>query len=367
MRTRQAENAEQIPALEIVGLTRRFSRVARPAVANVSFALKAGEILAFLGASGSGKTTLLRLIAGFETPDDGSIRLAGVQVAGMRTAVPPEHRRVGLVFQETSLFPHMTIMQNVAFGLRNLGAAGRSSRARELLSTVGLQGLEDRYPHQISGGQAQRVALARALGPQPSVLLLDEPFNNLDVLLKRPLTDELSRILRRTGTTTILVTHDLDEAFSLADRIAVLRDGSLQQIDVPRRLYAHPANAYVAGFLGRTNLVGARQGDEGCLTDLGLVVGASPIRHDGRLVISVRPHDLRLAKGWQDEPCGIHGKVARVRFHGEYLEVLVTPAREPEKVIVVHTGVNHEIRQGEQVTVTLHGHPAPLSTRLAAG
>ena len=351
-------------ALSIRGLTRCFAAGSRPAVSDVSFDVARGEIVAILGASGSGKTTLLRMIAGFESPQAGSISIGGVEVEG-RMNVAPEKRKVGLVFQETTLFPHMTVLANVLFGLSVGGRAGRAdraaageSRARELLALAGVSGLEGRYPHEISGGQAQRVALARALAPAPELLLLDEPFNNLDAVLKRTLTEELWHLLRRTHTTTVLVTHDLGEAFALADRVAVIRDGELQQIDEPGRLYACPVNAYVAAFLGRTNLVPARPSCEGCLTELGLVAGASPISHDGRLVVSVRPHDLLLHDGWDAGLCGVRGSVARVVFQGDRVEVLVTPAAEaPTQPLVVSAPVGTHLAAGDQVTVCLRECP----------
>ncbi len=359
-------------ALSIQGLTRCFAAGARPAVMNVSLDVTRGEIVAILGASGSGKTTLLRMIAGFEPPQAGSITIGGVEVEG-RVSVAPEKRKVGLVFQETTLFPHMTVLDNVMFGLqagrhhRAEGAEGAAeTRARELLALAGVAGLERRYPHEISGGQAQRVALARALAPAPEILLLDEPFNNLDAVLKSTLTEELWHLLRRTHTTTILVTHDLGEAFALADRVAVIRDGELQQIDEPGRLYACPVNAYVAAFLGRTNLVPARPSCEGCLTELGLVAGASPINHDGRLVVSVRPHDLLLHEGWGAGLCGVRGSVARVVFQGDRVEVLVTPAADaPEQPLVVSAPVGTCLAEGDQVTVCLRECPVANAPRPA--
>jgi len=351
------------PALSVRGLTRRFAGSARAAVSEVTFDVSRGEIVAILGSSGSGKTTLLRMIAGFERPTSGTIAIGGVDVEG-RESIPPERRRVGLVFQETTLFPHMTVLVNVLFGLKGGKPVDRLERAAELLALAGVTGLEKRYPHEISGGQAQRVALARALAPRPDILLLDEPFNNLDASVKRALTEELWHLLRRTATTTLLVTHDLDEAFGLADRIAVVREGELQQLDTPQRLYAHPVNAYVAGFLGRTNLVPARLSCEGCLTELGLVAGVSPIRHDGRLVVSVRPHDLSLHAGWNSALCGVPGRVARVVFQGERMEVLVTPTAEAsDQTLVISVPVGTSLAEGDPVTVCLRECPVAAAPR----
>jgi iron(III) transport system ATP-binding protein len=350
--------AADAPALSVRSLSRRFAATHRPAVSDVSFDAVRGEIIAILGSSGCGKTTLLRMIAGFEPPSSGAIAIGGVEVEG-RVRVPPEQRRVGLVFQETTLFPHMTVMDNVLFGLRSGPMAARRARAAELLALAGVHGLESRHPHEISGGQAQRVALARAVAPAPDVLLLDEPFNNLDSTIKRTLTEELWRLLRETRTTTLLVTHDLGEAFGLADRIAVIREGELQQIDTPQRLYAHPVNAYVAAFLGRTNLVPARPTCEGCLTDLGPVLWATPIHHEGHLVVSVRPHDLLLHRGWSPALCGVRGKVARVVFQGDRADVLVNAGTDKGgQTLVVSTPANADYEVGDAVTVCVRECPA---------
>jgi iron(III) transport system ATP-binding protein len=358
--------AAAAPALSVRSLTRRFAASRRPAVADVSFEAARGEIIAVLGSSGCGKTTLLRMIAGFEQPSSGAISVGGVEVEG-RVRVPPEQRRVGLVFQETTLFPHLTVMDNVLFGLRRGAMAARRARAAELLALAGVHGLESRHPHEISGGQAQRVALARALAPAPEVLLLDEPFNNLDSTIKRTLIEELWRLLRETHTTTLLVTHDLGEAFGLADRIAVIRDGELQQIDTPRALYAQPVNAYVAAFLGRTNLVPARPACEGCLTDLGPVLWATPIHHEGHLVVSVRPHDLVLHEGWSPALCGVRGRVARVVFQGDKAEVLVNAGLDDGgQNLVVSAPANADYVAGDAVTVCVRECPAAATVSRTA-
>ncbi|MDZ4733342.1 MAG: ABC transporter ATP-binding protein, partial [Nitrospirota bacterium] len=213
----------------------------RPAVQEISFAAREGEILCLLGPSGCGKTTILRAIAGFEPVRSGQIFLSGNLVSSPDMMVPTESRHVGMVFQEYALFPHLRVQDNIAFGLRQLARSERAARVQEMLRLTGLEGFERRYPHELSGGQQQRVALARALVQNPVVLLLDEPFSNLDPDMAGRMRQELHDLLRRTKTTTVLVTHDHDEAFAMADRIAVLNQGRLEQFDTPEMMYHMPA------------------------------------------------------------------------------------------------------------------------------
>lgn len=213
----------------------------------LSLSVKKGELIGVLGPSGSGKTTLLRVIAGFERPDAGSIAIDGRVVADATHWVEPEDRGVGMVFQDYALFPHLTVFENIAFGVRSQKP---EVRVRELLELVGLVGCEGRYPHELSGGEQQRVALARSLATNPKVLLLDEPFSNLDADLRPKMRAELELILKRLSCTTVFVTHDQGEAFELADRIAVLNAGRVEQIDTPEGLYRTPATRFVAEFIG---------------------------------------------------------------------------------------------------------------------
>ena len=220
--------------------------------------MEPGELVALLGPSGCGKTTLLRLVAGFEQPDAGEIRLGGHKVAGDGVWVPPERRRVGLVFQDYALFSHLTVAENVGYGLqRRL----RGERVPELLELVGLAKQGDRYPHELSGGQQQRVAVARALAPRPEVVLLDEPWSNIDPLLRASMRDELSQILRRAGATVLLVTHDREEAFSIADRVALMSDGTIAQAGTPEDVYRTPASRWAATFSGPGNFLPGRLED----------------------------------------------------------------------------------------------------------
>jgi len=247
-------------------VSKRFRAADPPAVDGLSLRVTEGEILALLGPSGCGKTTTLRLIAGLESPDAGTITLRGQIVAGPGRAVPPEERGVGIVFQDYALFPHLTVADNVAFGLPR---AARRSRVEAVLELVGLGGFGPRYPHELSGGQQQRVALARALAPAPALLLLDEPFSNLDADLRAQMRDEVERILRTSGTTAVFVTHDQEEAFTLADRVGVLLAGRIEQLAPPQELYHRPATRFVAAFVGAADFLPGVVTAQGIVTEVG--------------------------------------------------------------------------------------------------
>lgn len=288
------------PFLQLEGLVKRFDGVL--AVNGISLSLQRGEMLALLGPSGSGKTTTLRLLAGFESPDAGRVVVDGEDVTG----VEPVARRFGMVFQHYALFPHLDVGENVAFGLESVGVHGDelTRRVARALGLVDLAGYERRRVGQLSGGQQQRVALARALAPEPRVLLLDEPLSNLDPTLRERTRREIRELIRRVGITTMLVTHEQDEAFDLGDRVAVLRGGRLEQVGTPEELYSTPANRFVGGFVGRSsafevNVVYAGAG--GSRVDIEGVewtVEASPgppLPVPGPAVLLVRPESLRIS------------------------------------------------------------------------
>jgi iron(III) transport system ATP-binding protein len=276
------------------------------AVDEARLEVERGEIVALLGPSGCGKTTLLRVIAGFERPDAGAVEVGGRVVAGASAWVPPERRRVGMVFQDYALFPHLTVAQNVGFGLAR---GDRRERVPALLETVGLAELGRRFPHELSGGQQQRVALARALAPSPDVVLLDEPWSNLDAQLREDLREEVTGILRPLGVSVVLVTHDREEAFSLADRIALMREGRIVQAGSPEALYRQPADRWAAEFVGPANVLdGSRDGSL-----VHTVIGSFPANGHGtdRVGVVVRPELLELAH----DPSGPARVVAR-EFRG---------------------------------------------------
>lgn len=311
------------PYLEITDLTKRFGPVL--AVDGVSLTLDRGSVLALLGPSGCGKTTTLRLLAGFEEADRGRIRVDGEDVTN-RT---PVDRRFGMVFQNYALFPHLDVSGNVAFGLESKGEHPRAEiarRVRQALAAVELSGFERRRVGELSGGQQQRVALARALAPEPRVLLLDEPLSNLDPALRERTRIELGQLVRRIGITTVLVTHEQEDAFDLGDRVAVLRGGRLEQLGTPEALYDRPATPFVAGFVGRASeLSGTVVSTDGNGTAIvrvedvewrldsrpGLVAGSE-------VVVSVRPEALGLAPGSSAGTACLSGKVVNRRFRGSW-------------------------------------------------
>lgn len=266
-------------------------------VRQVSFQLPEGDIGSLLGPSGCGKTTLLRAIAGFEPLDAGSISLHEQCVSSPRQFIAPEKRRVGMVFQDFALFPHLSIAGNVAFGLSRMPGQQRKQRITELLKLVGLDHLADQHPHQLSGGQQQRVALARAMAPRPEVLLLDEPFSALDPELRGQLATEVRALLKQDGITAILVTHDQTEAFAMADQTGVMHQGELHQWDNSYNLYHHPATTFVADFIGRGTLLDITVADNNSIdTPLGRLSGQLPMGSKAglQLKLLLRPDDLHL-------------------------------------------------------------------------
>ncbi|MEO1765816.1 ABC transporter ATP-binding protein [Thiobacter aerophilum] len=280
-------------ALELKEVEKRFG--ATKVVQGVSFHLAPGSIACLLGPSGCGKTTVLRLIAGFEEVSAGEILLDGSVVSRPGHTLPPERRQVGMVFQDYALFPHLSVEKNIAFGLSRWPAAARATRVKELLELVGLAGYARAHPHELSGGQQQRVALARALAPRPELLLLDEPFSNLDVELRERLGLELRQILKHEGMTAILVTHDQQEAFAMADEIGVMHEGRIQQWDSAYRLYHQPANRFVADFIGQgVFLPGTVLNSHQIEIELGILDGSFPRECSKGCPVDVllRPDDI---------------------------------------------------------------------------
>lgn len=283
----------------------------RPAVRDISFSVREGEILCLLGPSGCGKTTILRAIAGFERVQSGDILLSGRVVSSPSETVPTEHRRVGMVFQEYALFPHLPVADNIAFGLSHLPRAERRRLVDEMLCLTGLEGLERRYPHELSGGQQQRVALSRALVQNPVLLLLDEPFSNLDPDMAGRMRQEVHALLRRMKTTSIMVTHDHDEAFAMADRIAVLNQGVLEQMDSPELIYHLPATRFVADFVGQADFIAGRIQQGLVHTELGTFPNTINGAEGDHVTVMIRPDDVHLVPHKPAEP-----KIVARQFRG---------------------------------------------------
>ena len=321
-------------------------------VDGLSLHLAPGTIGCLLGPSGCGKTTVLRCIAGFERPDAGVIRVGGDVVSGPGQHVPTERRRIGMVFQNYALFPHLSVAANIAFGLQALPSAARNRRVDELLALVGLPSQANRYPHELSGGQQQRVALARALAPRPRLLLLDEPFSSLDVDLRERLAAEVGAILRAEGTTAILVTHDQHEAFAMADEVGVMQHGRVQQWDTPYNLYHRPANRFVADFVGQGAFVPGEVLAGGAIRiGLGVLRNAAPgaaahWKSGDPVSVLLRPDDIV-----HDDASGVTAEVLAKAFRGaEFLYTLRLASGEEVLSLVPS---HHDHALGERIGIRL--------------
>ncbi|HYI01503.1 ABC transporter ATP-binding protein [Hyalangium sp.] len=346
-----------MPLLSIDQVTLRYTAGGTAAVDGLSLALEPGETVALLGPSGCGKTTMLRLIAGFERPDTGRITLEERVLAGPGTFVPPDQRRVGMVFQDFALFPHLSVLDNVTFGLKPLPRREQEPRARAMLELFGLGDFEARMPHELSGGQQQRVALARALAPGPRMLLLDEAFSSLDAALRASTRLEVRRVLMSLKTTVLLVTHDQSEAMAFADRLAVMRAGKVEQVGSPESLYQAPRNAFVASFLGGTNLLpGSASGTE-AQTRLGGVPLSGPAQ--GQVLLSLRPEALLLvADTGAAAPGGsLRAEILTREFQGHMIEFTV---RCGERELKVRGAPELPLRPGDSARLEVVGQAVVL-------
>ncbi|HWA39797.1 MAG TPA: ABC transporter ATP-binding protein [Burkholderiales bacterium] len=333
------------PLLRVESLSHAYGE--QEVVRGLSFELRRGVIGCLLGPSGCGKTTVLRCIAGFETPREGRIVLDGKVVSGAGHDVPPEQRRIGMVFQDYALFPHLRVEDNIAFGLRALDAQARGVRIRELAALVGLDAVLKKYPHELSGGQQQRVALARALAPRPELLLLDEPFSNLDVDLRERLSLEVRDIIKASGATAILVTHDQQEAFSMADEIGVLHEGRIQQWAGPYDLYHRPGNRFVADFVGQGVFLPARAlGADRIEIELGVLPRAGAREGAGELEVLLRPDDVV-----HDDAAPTRAEVLHKAFRGA--EILYTLRLESGRKVLALVPSHHNHALGERIGIRL--------------
>jgi iron(III) transport system ATP-binding protein len=340
-----------MPGVRISGLTKRYGDVA--AVESLSLDVAPGELVALLGPSGCGKTTTLRLVAGFLTPEAGEIWVGDRCVSSAGSVVPPERRRMAMIFQSYALWPHMTVAHNIAYGLRfksELSRAERDRRVAEILKAVQLGGLEGRYPGELSGGQQQRVAVARALVVEPEILLLDEPLSNLDANLREEMRFEIRRLHEAFTITTLYVTHDQAEAMVISDRVAVLERGRVAQVGTPEDLFRRPRSRFVAEFVGKTNLVDGVAEAPGLVAhgSLRLLVAAADLKPGAAVLVSIRPHEIHIAPGPPRAAGAGNVFAARVR-RASYLGAAVD-----YQVEVAGSGL------GLRVT-------APVSPRLAPG
>ncbi len=314
------------PVLEVEGLEHGYD--GETVLDGVSFAVDAGEIVCLLGPSGCGKTTTLRLVAGLERPAAGQVVIAGEAVTGPGRAVPPEQRRVSMMFQDYALFPHLRVRDNVAFGLSGLARGEQRRRADELLDKVGMAAYAGAYPHVLSGGQQQRVALARALAPEPNLVLLDEPFSGLDPELRGRVRDDSMHLLKTSGAATLFVTHNAEEAMMMADRVVVMREGRVVQNGAPEEIYCEPASPFVATFLGEVNRFDGLVAGGRVETPLGSV--AAPGFSDGSAVqVLVRPEAIRIG---EPASAGAEARIEAVRMVGRSTLVHLTLAAAPRGV-----------------------------------
>ncbi|HTC60577.1 MAG TPA: ABC transporter ATP-binding protein [Solirubrobacteraceae bacterium] len=325
-------DAELPSGLDVVDLHKSFGT--HPVLSGLDLSVPAGSFTAILGSSGSGKTTLLRLLAGFDRPDRGVVKIGERIVDGTAIHVQPERRRIGYVPQEGGLFPHLTVTANVGFGLSR---GARRERVNELLELVGLADLGRRYPHQLSGGQQQRVALARALAIEPEVVLLDEPFASLDAHMRASVREEVQRILQASAATTLLVTHDQDEALSLADRVAVLRDGKIAQHATPQELYARPLDDRLARFVGEANVIAGVLDGASVQTPLGKLPAlwhGEMLPTSSAVSVLIRPEQIDLHPA--DSETGFAGRIVRTGYHGHdaVLHVQVDQPQTAEHILV---------------------------------
>ncbi len=331
--------------LEVQNLTHAYGE--DQVVRGISFTLARGAIGCLLGPSGCGKTTVLRCIAGFETPQSGVIRLGGRELSGSGAPVPPERRGIGMVFQDYALFPHLSVAENIAFGLHGNPREAQVKRTRELAEMVGLTAELNKYPHELSGGQQQRVALARALARRPDLLLLDEPFSNLDTDLRERLSLEVRDIIKASGATAVLVTHDQHEAFAMADEVGILHEGLLQQWDSAYNLYHRPANRFVADFVGQGVFLPAKVLDRHRLEiELGVLNNGAAPHRAGELEVLLRPDDVV-----HDDAAPTQAEVVHKAFRGA--EILYTLRLQSGRKVLALVPSHHNHALGERIGIRL--------------
>lgn len=340
--------------ISISNLSKQFSDASYPAVNDISFSIGKGEIVSLLGPSGCGKTTALRMIAGFENPTKGLIKVGNQLVVSDSAVVPPEKRGIGMVFQEHALFPHMSVAKNIMYGLKHMRKSDKLKKVKEMLELVELTDFADAIPAKLSGGQQQRVAIARALAPSPHVILLDEPFSSIDTGLREKMRQDISAILKKAEATAIIVTHDQKDAFAVADKVVVMNDGMIQQISTPKELYRCPVNCFVAQFVGKTNLIqGVVDGQaKKVVTPIGshaLLEGV--YQPNSKIMLSIRPEAIDIQRSGEYE-----GMVDRIVYGGDTQEIHLTVNRKDSKSrtpLMITAPINHDILVGEPLRFSI--------------
>jgi iron(III) transport system ATP-binding protein len=338
------------PLLELKALSFQYAAKS-PVVQHLDLTVGEGQIACLLGPSGCGKTTVLRLIAGFETPTAGSISIAGRPLSARHIFVPPEQRQIGYVFQDFALFPHLSVAANIGFGLRTLSGTDKQARIEEMLTLVGMQAFAEQFPHELSGGQRQRVALARALAPRPALLLMDEPFSNLDIELRETLAQEVRELLKRLHITALFVTHDQNEAFGVADSVSVMHEGSIEQTDFAYNLYHRPRTRFVADFVGQGVFVSGTATDHATIsTELGEM---HPTNLDAAEVVAGVTYDVLLRPDdvQHDDASPATARVEHKAFRGADILYTLRLESGTKLLSLVPSHHNHEL--GQQIGIRL--------------
>ncbi|UMZ74465.1 ABC transporter ATP-binding protein [Natranaerofaba carboxydovora] len=340
--------------IELKNVTKTYIGTEEPAVKNLNLNVNEGSIVTLLGPSGCGKSTTLRLIAGFEQPEEGSIALAGKTVCDHSTHIPPENRGVGMVFQDYALFPHLNVFKNIGFGYKG---KDYNSRVKQVIESVGLNGYEDRYPNELSGGQQQRVALARALVRKPVVILLDEPFSNLDADMRVQMRLQVKRIIKEAGATAVFVSHDQKDALAISDKIVVMNEGVIQQYGTPKEIYQYPENKFVANFVGQSNILEGKMNkdEKSVITNIGVI----PCNHTHgfksgeEVYISIRPDSLEM-----DKKGSMTGCIKETIFTGESIDAVVEVKLDDgsKQELLTHIHPEEEVNIGDTVKLTVLPH-----------
>ena len=340
--------------IELKSVSKTFLGSKEPVLNNINIEVEKGSIITLLGPSGSGKSTTLRIIAGFERSDTGSVVIAGKVVSDNHTWISPEKRGIGMVFQDYALFPHLNVYNNIGFGYKG---KDRYERIMEVMNLVNLVGFEKRYPNELSGGQQQRVALARALTRKPFVVLLDEPFSNLDADLRVQMRMEVKRIIKEAGATAIFVSHDQKDALSISNKIIVMKDGLIQQIGTPQEIYKNPVNKFVATFIGSSTIIDGKVSEDGTsvITEIGLIPfdNKNNIKPMEEVYISIRPESLTL-----DDLGSLKGRVKHMSYTGEVTEVVLelVPSNDKRIEVLAHLNSEQAINIGDELRFKVLNH-----------